>query len=212
MNYKQYLPFLDFFCLYLGKEVEIILYDTKKALWVGNPLDANRKVGMKIGGIEQSFLEAELYKERDHTVNYRSLLPVSRLKLRSATLFIKEENTLMGMITMNSSVDNLVFLRNTLNHMINGDQEYNHETQSKRTEYYEKLTISVDEIVSTTIKEHLTRYGVSAERLSPDEKINIVRDLDSRGTFLVKGSVSDVAKKLSTSEASIYRYLQQIAK
>ena len=212
MIFKQYIPLLEFFCLYMGKDVEIILYDTKKALWVGNPLDTNRKVGMKIGGIEHSFLEAELYKERDHTVNYRSLLPVSRLKLRSATLFIKEGDTLLGMITMNSSVDNLVFLRTTLDHMINGDQEYNHETHSTRTEYYEKLTISVDEIVSTTIQEHLNRYGIPAERLSPEEKISIVRDLDSRGTFLVKGSVSDVAKKLSTSEASIYRYLQQIAK
>lgn len=37
--------------------------------------------------------------------------------------------------------------------------------------------------------------------------MDVIRQLNENGVFLLKGIVSTVAKELSTSEASIYRYL-----
>ena len=42
--------------------------------------------------------------------------------------------------------------------------------------------------------------------------LSVIREMDSRGVFLAKGSVIEVAKKLKSSKATIYRYLQQLEK
>ena len=51
---------------------------------------------------------------------------------------------------------------------------------------------------------------VPVERLTQDEKMEIMAALNRKGVFLLKGSVSYVAKELHSSEASIYRYLGKL--
>ncbi|MEA4960599.1 helix-turn-helix domain-containing protein [Lutispora sp.] len=51
--------------------------------------------------------------------------------------------------------------------------------------------------------------NVPPERMSPEEKMEIVKQLESQGVFLLKGSVQEVAKHLKASDATIYRYLSK---
>jgi predicted transcriptional regulator YheO len=46
--------------------------------------------------------------------------------------------------------------------------------------------------------------------MTPDEKIAIVRTLNDKGVFLLKGAVAVVARHLAASEATVYRYLQRV--
>ena len=62
------------------------------------------------------------------------------------------------------------------------------------------------------IHHELERLGVSAERLTSDERLQIITALEESGIFLLKGSVKDVAVGLRCSQASVYRYLAQIKK
>ena len=55
-----------------------------------------------------------------------------------------------------------------------------------------------------------SNYPVPVERLTQDEKMEIMATLNRKGVFLLKGSVSYVAKELHSSEASIYRYLGKL--
>ena len=73
---------------------------------------------------------------------------------------------------------------------------------------YEGVTIVVSDIIHTVVEEFLGDFGVSADRLTATERQQIVHELDRRGVFLVKGAISEVAKQLGCSEATIYRYLQ----
>ena len=56
----------------------------------------------------------------------------------------------------------------------------------------------------------VANYPVDVDRLNQDEKMEIMEILDRKGVFLLKGSVSFVAKELHSSEASIYRYLGKL--
>ena len=58
----------------------------------------------------------------------------------------------------------------------------------------------------------LIRLGVAADRLTPDERMQIIASLENGGIFLLKGAVKDVADALHCSQASVYRYLSQIKK
>lgn len=42
------------------------------------------------------------------------------------------------------------------------------------------------------------------------EKIKVTRKLNNKGVFLIKVSISSVAKKLKISEATMHRYIQRV--
>ncbi len=46
--------------------------------------------------------------------------------------------------------------------------------------------------------------------MTKDDKINIVAELNKKDVFLIKGALSEVAKLIGTSDATIYRYLSDI--
>lgn len=77
--------------------------------------------------------------------------------------------------------------------------------------FYNSFEVSVEGIVSTTIRKELDKYKVPPDRLSQQEKIEIVRCLDQQGIFLVKGAIVEVAKSLQTTETTIYRYLNKLS-
>ena len=63
---------------------------------------------------------------------------------------------------------------------------------------------------ASIVSEVVSSYPVPVERLTQDEKMEIMAALNRKGVFLLKGSVSYVAKELHSSEASIYRYLGKL--
>jgi len=53
---------------------------------------------------------------------------------------------------------------------------------------------------------------IDTARLTTDEKIEVVRNLNAENFFLMKGAVSQVASIIDASEATVYRYLSKINK
>ena len=65
-------------------------------------------------------------------------------------------------------------------------------------------------LVTNAIREELDRYGVEPTRLSYQEKMEVVRSLDEKGIFLVKGAITELAAALKTTEVTIYRYINKL--
>ena len=213
-DFAQIANLLPFLREVLGPDTEILLFDTKHILYAANPITDRVKPGNDLGDMERSFLEEGTYKTMDSVVNYRALLP-SRERLRASTLFLKnKDGSLAGFLTINVRVEGLLQVRDTIDALINGsecpggDQGTAPHTQPDLLNRYEGVTVMVEDIIYAVIDENLTRFGVPAERLTSAERQQIVQELDKRGVFLVKGSVSEVAKRLGCYEVTIYRYLQ----
>ena len=210
----NYSSIVDFLALYLGGNSEVSLSDTEKILYIKNPLTADREIGAPIGEMERSFVNNQQFHHVPSTVNYRALSG-SGEKLRSATMFLYENDTLVGLLTINSRVDDLIQFRKLLDRIISGDEATEHIEASKTKstkpkDYYETLSFSISDLIDETIMSAVKKYKSPASRFNLNEKHEIVRELDDRGVFLVKGSVAELSKKLNTSEATIYRYLQQL--
>ena len=60
------------------------------------------------------------------------------------------------------------------------------------------------------ISRELEHLGVTADRLTSEERLKIIAALEANGIFLLKGAVKDVAAGLHCSQASVYRYLSQV--
>lgn len=66
---------------------------------------------------------------------------------------------------------------------------------------------AVSEAALRAVQDLLDQYGVPAERLNKQERMEIVSLLNKQGVFLLKGAVSNVARQLHCSEPTLYRYL-----
>ena len=209
-NLDRYIPVTEFIAEMMGPDTEVILYSVtdRSVYYVINPMDEEMVVGSGLRSLERRFLENRLYDHESFVVNYRALSK-HRNKLKSATLFLRGDNRqLIAMLTVNANVDRLVELRDMLNEMVSGHRPYENQ---HGTSFYNSFEVSVEGIVSTTIRKELDKYKVPPDRLSQQEKIEIVRCLDQQGIFLVKGAIVEVAKSLQTTETTIYRYLNKLS-
>lgn len=208
MQLNQSITMMKFMSEILGPDTELVLYDTEtmKASYVLHPLDEEMVAGSGMRSLERSFMEKRVYEEEEYIVNYRALSR-RKNKLKSATLFIKDEDgSLAGILTVNMNVDKLIELRDVLDIIVSGKGE----DEKKAQQFYDSFEISVEGMVRNAIKGEVDRYGVEAARLSHKEKMEIVRILDERGIFLVKGAIAELASVLGTTETSIYRYLNKL--
>ncbi|MDD5938656.1 MAG: helix-turn-helix domain-containing protein [Clostridiales bacterium] len=207
---SRYLPVTKFIAEIMGPDTEVILYSVSDrcVYHVINPMDDEMVVGSEMRALERSFLENRLYEREDFVVNYRALSK-RKNKLKSATLFLRGDDRLpIAMLTVNANVDRLVELRDMLNEMVSGHHPYD---DREGTSFYNSFDVSVEGIVSTTIQKELDKYKIPPDRLSQQEKLEIVRNLDQQGIFLVKGAIAELAGVLRTTETTIYRYLNKLS-
>lgn len=213
------LPFLS---KALGSEAEILLCDTEHILYAEHPITDRVTPGNRLGDMERSFLEDGTWRSVPYVVNYRALLP-SRERLRASTLFLlHEDGSLAGFLTINIRVESLIDARNLMDGLINGEMEplANGQAQTAAAKKkakkkqqpqmlgrYEEVTVAMEDIIQSAVDEYVKSAGIPAARLNTSERQQIVRELDNRGVFLVKGAISEVARLLQCSEVTIYRYL-----
>lgn len=205
---KHYRDMMKFLALVCGVDTELVLTDTSSILHVENPMDPKTAPGAPLGEREKNFLQDREYEGKECIVNYRALSDTGD-RLRASTMIIRDEKGKpAGTFTINSRVENLIRVRQIVDNLINGDNSNLNVQEPKTAAVYENLSVSLEDMVAETVDKGLMESGVPAERLTPAEKKKIVHELDQKGVFMVKGAISIVAKRLSSSDATIYRYLQ----
>lgn len=205
---QNFTTFARFLSVFLGPDVEIVLYSVPDncVYSVMNPLDPEMTSGSKIRRLEQTLIDENVWKKEDFLVNYRSL-STKNAKLKSATYFIASDDKkeIYGVITINMVVDKLLELRDYLNKIITGYSPFKDEKC-----FLGSVVLSVDDMVTASIDGEIKKYGVDGYRLSSNEKLSIVKNLDQKGVFLVKGAIAELANKFGTTETTVYRYINRI--
>jgi predicted transcriptional regulator YheO len=56
----------------------------------------------------------------------------------------------------------------------------------------------------------LDAFGRPVAYMTKDDKVEIVRTLDQKGAFLIKGAIDYVAKVLCVSRYTVYNYLDEV--
>lgn len=74
----------------------------------------------------------------------------------------------------------------------------------------EKMAFSIDHTLDNIFEEAVGEIGKRPATMSTDEKIRLVRILERKGAFQIKGAVSKVSLRLGVSNFTIYNYLKKI--
>ena len=203
---KKYIPLVDFLAEVFGDDAEVVLQDVSdfnnSVISIRNNHISGRKLGAPATNLVLKVMNGN-FTDKNYVTNYRGVSAAGKV-VRSSTYFIKDDkNVVVGMLCINIDIDKLVQLKNHLDGILKLPEEIFEKTT-------ERFSVSAEGLASDSIETILEESGISPERMSQDEKMEVVYKLDKNGVFLVKGSICKVASVLNVSNATIYRYLSKI--
>lgn len=206
-NIKDISTFANMLSKTFGYLIQITISDTKKYLFVENAIDVEISVGNDVCDNEKYFAQNEEFSQLPFVVNYKSLSSNMK-KLRSSTYFYKNMfGDIEYMLSITTCVDEFIYIRNVLDTFTNGTAISRMNTN---IDNIPKLTMSMNDLIDSVVSEGQKKYNTVVEYMTKTEKQSLIREMHSRGAFLIKGAVTEVAEKLNYSEATIYRFLQKL--
>ena len=209
---------MSFISKAIGPDFEVSLIDTKDgknriiAMEYGNI--SGRHVGEEISPLLKKSIENKEYETTDYIAN-RTTYAKSGKPLRTSVFFIKDEdNNLEGIMCINFDDSRYEELGKKIMFLCHPDYYTEHRItkQSDSSDIngdYKDVgeSMTIEETIESIVDNELNEVLIPVERLTQDEKIQIVKNLDNKGVFMMKGSVGIFSKKLDVSQASVYRYI-----
>ena len=217
----QYTLLVDFLGKALGPDYEIDLHDItsepSRIVAIANSHISDRTVGSPTANAALQMLATNSYKTNDFLYNYPVSTEDGRI-LRACTLFIKDEDgSPIGLLGINFDDSRYKDLCRHLlatvhpERFLDGDLSLTPAALDSSPTQPDSLTDDLSMDISTLMEKAFdavtASLDTSMERLNQQEKRDIVQKLQERGVFKLKGGISFVAKRLSCSPATVYRYL-----
>ena len=206
---KKYKILTEFLAEVMGEHCEVVLHDVEdfenSIVAIENNHISGRKIGDSLTDLALNVLKDEENLECDYLSNYNGKTHDGK-ELRSSTYFIRDEKEkVIAMLCINIDLSRYIEARDLLNTMIGKRNDIEENNTDKN--FAENFTSSIEELIDSMIENSIGSKSIPPSRMTAEEKKEITKKLDKRGVFLLKNSVSKVAKKLQTSEATVYRYL-----
>ena len=179
-----------------------ILFPYVSAVHVAGGAVTGRKPGESFDHLVRQVLPSEDLKE-DYVANYYFTAPNGRL-IRSSTLLIKnEDGHLEGALCINPDTtrvsEQIRFLQAFL-----PEKEKTAEKPEAEAEKTGHVAVMIEKLMDGIVG------NILPAQLSREERIEIIRFMETRGIFLMKGSVEKAAEKLGVNKVTVYSYLDEV--
>lgn len=198
----------------IGNKAEAVLHDfaflPNSIVSIGGA-DLTKRV---IGGPTTDVLLRQLRATDPHNlINYSTV--INDRPLRSSTLIVSDSNrTPIGALCLNVDISDWNTLRDLLEtltsitHPSSSNPAY--DLHSPTTPLSEAFPQTVEELTSSMIDTAIAKTKIPVTLMKKPQKLDIVRDLDNRGIFLVRDAVETVADALGVTRFTIYNYLNEL--
>lgn len=133
--------------------------------------------------------------------SYKTQSPKGNI-MKSANIFLRDSNgKVIGALCINYDISLFMQFNGEIEEFIRFDDQ-----QTKSENFFS----SVQEVIQEMVEQVLASYKKAPSIMSLDEKVDCVRQLEEKGTFLIKGATDYVASVLGVSKFTVYNYLQKI--
>lgn len=202
---KSYIPLVHGIANTFGNNCEVVLHDftnlKNSIVAIANGHVTGRDIGSPM--TELSLNKVTNGNTDEDSINYTEKSASGRV-LKSSTMFIKDENDkVIGCFCINFDITELVAAKNVMLDIMKVTKENDYV---KDIENVNRVNDVLMDIVTKTIDSK----GKPIAYLTKEEKVAIVKSLDSQGAFLIKGAIDYIAKVLCVSRYTIYNYLDEI--
>lgn len=200
---KAYIPVANIIAQTFGKSCEAAIHDLTQpessVVYVANGTVTGRKEGQSFNHLIPQVLLSKKFKD-DCTVNYTFETEDGK-KIKSSSALIRNlEGEVVGMLCINYDLTITNLIQEELAAFL--PQTFSEAPEEEVLEQ-DVLTI-VDELIDNII-------GVKdIGSLRRKENLEIIRFMDEKGIFMVKGAIDKVASSMGLSKVTIYSYLDDV--
>lgn len=211
-KFQEYKRIGEFISKCFGSNVEVVLHDLREMEHSGIKFFNNEVSGREDGAPMTEFglnlLENKVFKKESFVTNYKGV--TGGKILRSSTLFIKDDDgNLIGMLCVNVDITKYLTMSKELTDLAYYGLNDNDPQKPAMVADFPK---SVKEMINVSLSSYLTKNGYDWQRLKKEEKIKIIKKLNNKGIFNLRGGLTEVSEALKISEPTIYRYLNEVKK
>lgn len=199
---KSYIPTVNALANSFGPCCEIVLHDLSQpessVVYVSGSNVTNREVGQSFDHLIKQVLLNKQFKD-DYVSNYTFTTEDGKVIKSSSALIRGEDEGIIGMLCVNFDITGLSSFQRNLGHFLNtlpAEEETEKDTD-------ENVMSIIDQLIAKIIGDN------GAGSLSRKRAVELVRFMDEKGIFLVRGAIDKVASLLGVSKVTIYSYLDE---
>jgi len=200
-----FIPIINFLGEILGENTEIVLHDISNpehsVIAIQNGFHSGRTIGSSLTDFAFQVTHNQAYKTQDYLVNYTA--KAKGKNFIASTFYIKNNGELIGMLCLNTDTTIITnFMKAT--HQFVGCLPVG--VSMTMGETITEPTTMVEENLDVPIVS-FADSNIAPERMTRQEKMEIVWELANQGIPRMKGAISEIAKQLELSESTVYRYI-----
>lgn len=210
---ESYIPIARFIASICGPSCEVAVHYLAEIdhsiIAIENGYLTGRRVGDTLMDFDVHHIFEPERLRQPFITNYTGKRSVGNRVFRFSTFYIRnDKEEIIGLLNVNADISHLLTMQEILSkELLLGDAA----PAPGETMAPQALLVSADSMIDSTLEEAMTHYGLSDLRaLNKAEKEQVISYLCEHNTFVLKGAVSLVAKRLGISEPTTYRYLQHL--
>lgn len=202
----QYIPIAQMIAETFGNDCEVVLHDLEipqhSVVYTVHNHVTGRDIGQSFDHlVPQVLLSKNL--NNDLVSNYYFRTNDGRL-IKSSTALLKDlSGKVVGAMCINVDTTHTTQQIQWLKEMLPGSEEYGSSEETDSTE-----NLHVREIVLDLIDKIIGDKDVT--HLRKEEKLELIRFMDQRGIFLMKGAVEQVGSRMGISKVTVYSYIDEV--
>lgn len=202
----QYIPLAHMIAQTIGDDCEVVLHDLENPQQSVVYIVNNRVTGRQVGqSFDHLVPQVILSKKLDHDIvtNYYFHTADGRL-IKSSTALLKDfGGKVVGALCINIDTTKISQQIEWLQSLMPGSEE-----NAAPAEVSQEELTHVSEIVTDLIDKIIGNKDMA--RLRREEKLEMIRFMDQRGIFLLKGAVDQVGSRMGISRVTVYSYIDEV--
>ncbi|HWL24925.1 MAG TPA: PAS domain-containing protein [Ureibacillus sp.] len=206
---QQYIPIAEVIAKTFGTDCEVVIHDLtipqNSVVYTVNNHVTGRQVGQSFNHLITDVLLSQNFTN-DYSANYYFKTNDGRL-IKSSTVLIRDtDKKVKGALCINIDTTKITENIKWLSSLVPQTPNDLSDTilSNEETHVMDHISEVANEIIDTTIG------NKSIDTLRREEKIEMIRFMEQKGIFLIRGTIERVAEKLNISKVTVYSYLDEI--
>ena len=221
---EQYIPIADMIAKTFGENCEVVIHDLStpqnSVVYTVNGHVTGRKVGQSFDHLIKQVLLNQSFSN-DFAANYYFQTEDGRMIKSSTVLLRNSEGTVSGALCINMDTTVLTSAASLLANLlprpanaglwfecggskVDESGAFNKNDKTEKAESDAHIMEIAEELIGKIVGDR------DVDGMKRDERIELIRFMDVKGVFLIKGSVEKVAKRMGISKVTVYSYLDEI--
>lgn len=203
--FNTYIRMADAIYSVFNVNCEIVIHDVTEVESSLIYLKGN-VTGRSIGAPTTEVILKELKKKPEEIKDLNGIVThtTNGKIIKTSIVFIRDSaDAVIGFLGINLDITEINRLQQVLEEMLRPDTNYDGQS------FNESYATHIDEVFDNITKSTIVELGIDVDNLQRKDRITFVRQLESKGIFLIQGSTDRIAELLGVSKQTIYNSLEE---